>query len=132
MKFPLLSISTPQWTNFDSYYECLLMDPYVYSRDEQVFSDYWYSQKFCDCEGNVYRVVDKVPPEEKWRRIFSFLPNAYRMKMIFEMQDERWEIERLRKFLLDRLEEYEKFQEVDFSEWKQKVREGSAIADFYK
>jgi len=114
MNFPLINVSKKVWS-WHSAMEYLLQDEYIYTAKESYYEEYLQAQLFCDCNGNIFKVVDKVPPTEGWRKALRFLPNVYKTKIIFERTGKKMEVEELRNYLLEHVG---KMPKNDFrSEW---------------
>ena len=83
----------------------MLFDEFIYTNREDLFRQYYKDKEFCDCQGNVFKVVDKRPPVSFWRNFFQFLPNIYKVELRFIQENKKLTIDDLRDFILNRLEE---------------------------
>lgn len=110
MAFPIVnvSMSIEEWAD----YENIWYDKYLYTREDSVFNEYCKEMLFCDCHGFIYKAVGKAEPEA-WRNWFWFLPNVWKVEVIFEPTGKQMSIEELREFLLVRVSVLEKTDLID-------------------
>ena len=102
MKFPLLNISEPSW-NDEDVIEFILFDEFIYTNNETTFTRYLKDKLFCDCRGDIFIVKDKVPPIAWWRKAFKFLPNTYKVKLIFQKTGEKISVTELKNYMIERV-----------------------------
>lgn len=111
MRFPLINISEEKW-NAEELIEYFDFDGYFYSSNTELYKRYIEGKEYCDCNGDVYQVVDKIPPKQWWRRVFRFIPDFYREKLIFKKTGKRLELDELRKYVSERVRD---LSEDDFT-----------------
>lgn len=83
MRFPIANVSIKDWNPQEDYYNYILMDPYIYSSSDEFFESFYKNHKFVDSEGNIFKVVDRRIPESWWRKVFHFIPNFYKVTLLF-------------------------------------------------
>lgn len=98
MRFPIANVSY-EWNPKEDYTHYILMDPYVYTNNEQILNEFYLNQKFVDSEGNIYRIVDKRLPTSWWRKAFHFLPDVYRVTLLFYKTVDKMDLEQVRSFV---------------------------------
>ena len=98
MKYPAIDLSYVHWGN--SVNVPIYFDPIVYFIGFTSFERSYKNHLFCDAVGDLYLVVDMIPPKALWRRIFKFIPWVYKVELVFEKQDEPMSVEELRKHML--------------------------------
>ena len=120
MKYPALNISEKSWKGKDlelvAFY---LFDEFNYNNNVKTFQKYFLNKKFCDSNGEIYKISGRILPLQTWRRIFSFLPNVFKCQYTTEGTNEKLTLEEFRNYLLERISDLE---EDDLNrEWKAKV-----------
>ena len=120
MKYPALSISEKSWREKELELDAFVFfDEFNYNKNIKTFEKYFLNKKICDSKGEIYRITGRKLPDNVWRRFFSFLPNVYKCEYITERTNEKWTLENLRNYLLERISDLE---QDDFSqEWKTDV-----------
>jgi len=101
ISYPLISISDNKW-NEERLLDYILFDEYIYTDNLKVQQEV-KAKTYCDCNGNVFRIIKITPPAEKWRSFFKFVPNVYRHQLHFKKENQRLDLEKLRTYLLDRV-----------------------------
>lgn len=104
MKFPLLNISETNWNDEDTI-EYILFDEFIYTDKETIYERYLKNKLFCDCNGEIFIVKDKIPPVAWWRKTFRFLPNTYKVKLIFEKTEKKISVDELKNYMIERVNE---------------------------
>lgn len=105
MKYPMINISDKNWDKEDDLTVYMLFDEFIYTNQEDLFRQYYKDKEFCDCQGNVFKVVDRRPPVSFWRNFFRFLPNVYKVELSFIQENKKVTLDDLRTFMLERLDE---------------------------
>ncbi len=108
MKFPLLNVSKTVWSQY-SMEDYLLTDEYIYTANKEYFDRYLNDQLFCDCDGHIFKVVDKQTPKEGWRKALKFLPNVYKTKLIFEDTQTQMSVDELKYYMMNCVQELPSF-----------------------
>lgn len=103
MRFPIANVSIRDWNPQENYDHYILMDPYIYNKRDDFFRSFYKDHKFVDSEGNIFKVVDKRLPRSWWRRLFHFLPDVFRISLVFIKTGERMEMEDIREFVLKQI-----------------------------
>ncbi|MEQ9439201.1 MAG: hypothetical protein RIG62_09135 [Cyclobacteriaceae bacterium] len=104
MQFPMLNITDTQWRAEYDVSIYVLFDEFIYTDDDKLFSTYFQDKFFCDTHGQIYRVIGKRPPQQIWRRVFSFLPNVYKVTLLFKDTGEKMPLESVRHFMLTQMQ----------------------------
>ena len=105
MKFPVANVSLREWNPREDILLYVLIDPYIYRNDDKLYREFYYNQKFVDSEGEIYKIIDKRLPSSIWRSIFRFLPNVFKIELIFITTNEKMGIEEVREFYLHQIQE---------------------------
>jgi hypothetical protein len=114
MKFPIINISESYWS-YDDLMEYIRFNEYFYSSNQRLFERYALNKVFCDCDGQVYQVIGKIPPTQVWRKAFKFIPNVYKEKLVFQKTGRKLELDELRDYLISRVHD---LSQNDFTrEW---------------
>ncbi len=114
----MLCVSESTWGDEEPL-EFMDFDGFIYSSREDIFKHFCFQKTFCDCEGNLFKVVGKIPPTEWWRKAFRFLPNVYREKLMYEPAG-TMDVESLKRYLIDRVQELEQSEYLD--EWLEAIK----------
>lgn len=117
---PMINVSSNNWGEEADFLVFYLFDPLIRTKNKEVFDFYVNQKAFCDCKGDLYRVVDRVHPTNKWRRFFWFLPGVYRMPLVLKKLDHPMDLEEFRRFMLKRISELG--LEDFIREWSNEVR----------
>ena len=83
MKFPLIILTETNWQEEDLM-EYTRFDEFVYTDKQPLFDKFLKDKSFCDCDGCIFIVRDRIPPKQWWRKTLKFLPNIYRETLVFE------------------------------------------------
>ncbi|WMN11773.1 hypothetical protein QYS49_39570 [Marivirga salinae] len=105
IKYPMINISDKNWDKEDDLTVYMLFDEFIYTNQEDLFIQYYKDKEFCDCQGNVFKVVDRRPPVSFWRNFFRFLPNVFKVELSFIQENKKVTLDDLRTFMLERLDE---------------------------
>lgn len=100
MRFPIANVSIKDWNPEEDYTHYILMDPFMNKKNDALFEAFYKNQRFVDSEGNIFTIVDLKPPKAMWRRVFYFLPNAYRATFVFMKTEESMSLDQVRQFIL--------------------------------
>lgn len=103
----MLNVSDTNWANAVDFTQFCLFDQYIYTGSNRIFNLHYKDKVFCDCNGNLYKVVGKTPPTETWRNLLRFLPNTYRVTLELMPLNQTMQLEEFRQFVLDRLNSLE-------------------------
>ncbi|WP_417885680.1 hypothetical protein [Zunongwangia sp.] len=102
MKFPLLNISNPNWQKEEDLMSFLLLDNYSY-KDDIYFERYLKDELFCDCKGSIFKITGKKGTFRAYKKLFGFLPEIYKTRLIFEKTNTYISLEDFREYLMDRV-----------------------------
>lgn len=116
IQFPLLNISEKRWTA-DSWYESFVWDDYICS--DTYFDIYLRGKLFCDCSGKVYQISHQILPTAWWRKVFRFLPNVYKIELVFKEVPQSISLAELKEYVLVRIGDLP--ADETRAEWKRKV-----------
>ena len=104
MNFPLINISEPTWNDDKLDIVALIVfDPYAYTERPSFYDRYMVGKSFCDCNGEIFIYKKRILPESWWRKTFKFLPNVYKVKLIFESTGKTISVDELRNYLIERI-----------------------------
>lgn len=103
MNFPLLNITDTDWDPVRVESK-LIFGEFMNIRQE-LFDRFYQDKLYCDCKGNVYKVVGMISPTSLWSRVFYFVPMVYKSKLIFEETELRLTVDQLRNFVIQRISE---------------------------
>lgn len=107
MNFPMLNVTNKNWGNESDPSVFVLFDTFLYKSDEDFFREYYKDNLFCDSTGDLYKVTGKTAPTQAWRQLLRFIPNVYKMELQLKKVNRRMELEKLRQFMLDRINQFE-------------------------
>jgi hypothetical protein len=122
INFPLVNISIKKWSDDDitTYFE---YDRYYRSFNYFHFKSRILNNTFCDCNGNLFKVIDLIPPKSNWRRVFFLIPGVYKQEMVFENLNEQIHLEELREHMIDRVSQfYDKNKLFVTYQWIQQLK----------
>lgn len=125
INFPLVNISQRNWKSKEAP-EYFHYDGYYYSMDYIYFKSNVVNDIYCDCNGNLFQPKELIPPAAYWRKIFFFLPNVYKQKIIYENLNRHISVEELREFLMARVSElYKENKLYYYYEWKEHLKKAN-------
>lgn len=104
MKFPLQNISKSNLRDEDPL-NYILFDQFIYTDSEIFHNEYLKNQSFCDCLGDIYTIKNISLPTEWWRKAFKFLPNVYKVELIFQITGKRIKVDELKDYMIERIRE---------------------------
>ena len=112
IKFPAINISNPNFSKEEDLTSFLLLDALIYNDAEVYFQEYLKDNLFCDSNGKIYKITSKKHPKSILRKVFFFLPNIYKIELIFEATNEYMTLDDLRDFMIERVKSlgYGKFE----------------------
>jgi hypothetical protein len=70
IEYRIIRINSQTW--IDEEKAIPLFDGYIYTAKEKIFLDYYYDKEFADCKGDIYKIIDRIPPTSFWRNFFPF------------------------------------------------------------
>lgn len=126
MRFPIANISQ-EWNPQEDYLHYILMDPYIYNGSDQFFKDLYLNNKFVDSEGKIYQVVDKRLPTSWWRKAFHFLPDIYKVTLLFIKTEEKMDIEAVREFVSNQIVKIKKAEGTN--KWLGQIKKAKTIQE---
>jgi hypothetical protein len=103
MEFPITNISTTKWTSKEDPMLFMLDDPFIYTGDSQLYHDFYFQQKYVDSKGDVYVIVDRLLPTSFWKSALRFIPNTYKVELVFKPTNEKIDIETFRTYMIDKV-----------------------------
>ena len=116
MKFPILNISLKNWNNEDLDYSLILLEnDVIYTTDEYIYSNYLLNNKYIDSEGKIYRIIGKELPAS-WKKMFRFIPNFYKIKLIFEKTDDSLSVEDVKNYIRNNINKFNYIEDFE-KEW---------------
>ena len=112
IKFPAINISNPNFSKEEDLTSFLLLDAFIYSDTETYFKEYLKDNLFCDSNGKIFKITGKKEPRYLFKKVFFFLPNIYKIELIFEATIEYMTLDDLRDFMIERVKTlgYGKFE----------------------
>ena len=112
IKFPAINISNPNFSKEEDLTSFLLLDAFIYSDTETYFKEYLKDNLFCDSKGKIFKITGKKEPRYLFKKVFFFLPNIYKIELIFEATNEYMTLDDLRDFMIERVKTlgYGKFE----------------------
>lgn len=127
MKFPVANISIKNWNPKEDFLLYILMDKYIYRDNSQLYKTYFYNKEFVDSNGNIYKIVDQKKPTSLWRKIFKFLPNVFKIELIFKKTESKMDVENVKQFILRQIKNLPK-DETNNS-WIEKIKKSKTIQE---
>ncbi len=112
IRFPAINISNPNFNKEEDLTSFLLLDAFIYNDTESYFQEYLNEELFCDSHGKIFKTIGKKQPKSIFRKLFFFLPNIYKVELIFEATNEYITLDDLRDFMIERIKTlgYGKFE----------------------
>ena len=112
IKFPAINISNPNFSKEEDLTSFLLLDAFIYNDAEIYFQEYLKDNLFCDSDGKIFKIIGKKHPKSIFKKVFFFLPNIYKIELIFEATNEFMNLDDLRDFMIERVKTlgYGKFE----------------------
>ena len=126
MNFPLLNISVKNW-NSEDLMEYILFDKFIYTGKESLFNEFYKGQLFIDCNGQIYRALEKAELNQKWRNWLRFIPNIWKREIIFKPTGEAWTVAELRNHLVERVSELK--PDTHREKWKSDLKNAKTYSE---
>lgn len=128
IEFPILRINSKSWKDQEDLMP--LFDGYIYTSSDQVYYDYVHEKEFTDCKGDIYKVTGRVFPVSFWRRLFRFLPNVYKVKLIFIETGRKIELADFKTDLIAGIKRFDTTDTVETSDqWISQIQESKSIKE---
>ena len=124
INFPMIYVSDEKWDTEKDYDSIVLYDKYIHSTDEEYFKNDFYNNSFVDCDGVVFKVVDRQFPS-RMRQILRFIPTVCKVEIIFEKTGKRMTVEEVRSKILSRLEKLD--LDESLNDWIMSVKNAKTI-----
>ncbi len=102
INFPVLDISINEW-NLQNVSEIIFYDIYFYSNSYDLFEKLRLNHKIVDSKGNVFKIVKLQKKERNWMSFFK----QSKHEMIFELLDEKIDLDDLKDFMLKKMNNLE-------------------------
>ena len=129
MKFPIFNLSQYRWVN-ESIIDFALFNKFIFTDDDDYFNNWLKNIKFCDCDGTIFVIKDKMTPTQLWRKFFRFIPGIYEVTLQFEKTDESITFEEFKVFFLTK---HDVIQHKDIltKYWMDLVKKTESFEDLY-
>ena len=123
IQFPAVNINFKNWPELED--TNFLFDEFIYTKNIDIFKTYFENQYYADSRGKVFRLIAKKPPYELWRRLLRFLPNVFKVTLIFEPTDKTLSLNEFKHMLIGGINTYE---QDEFTEaWKLNIENSDSI-----
>jgi hypothetical protein len=122
MTFPLLNISAKKWESEDLT-DYIVFDKYIYTDKEEIFNKLYRDKLFIDSDGRIYKALKKAELTEKWRIFLRFIPNMWKREILFKSTGEKWTVDELRNFLLNRISKLK--TDTQTEDWKAELKKAT-------
>ena|GEM_PF-1640532 len=123
IKFPIINIAVENWNDLEDA-NCLFAE-FTYTDNNKLFNKFFHNQEFVDCTGKTFKIIGKELPKSSWRHVFKFLPNVFKVKLIFEKRDKVFELNEFKRLIATGIAQYEE-NELTFN-WLKRVKENNSI-----
>lgn len=128
IEFPIARINSKSWLDHEDLMP--LFDGYIYTSSDQVYYDYIHEKEFTDCKGDIYRVTGRIFPTSFWRRFFWFVPNVYKVKLIFRKTGRIIELEDFKKDLIAGIRRFDTSDTVESGNaWINEIQNSKSIKE---
>lgn len=104
IEFPVVNIDFKNWPELEE--SNFLFDEFIYTDDEGVFKIFYKNQLYVDSKGKIYKLIGKQRPRELWRRVLRFLPNAFKVVLLFEPTNKTLSINEFKQLMLKGIDNY--------------------------
>lgn len=126
--YPIIRINSHTW--LDEEEAIPLFDGFIYTAKKGIFIDYYLNKEFADCKGEIYKVIDRIPPTSFWRNLLRFLPGVYKMKLIFRKTDRRIELEELKNDIIQGILRFDTADTKEITEkWIEEIKNSENIKE---
>ena len=88
-----------RWVD-ESITDLALFSNFIYTDDDNYFNTHLKNNKFCDCNGIIYIIKDKISPTQLWRKFLKFIPGVFKVTLLFEKTDESITFKQFKVFFL--------------------------------
>lgn len=68
--YPIIRINSQTW--LDEEEAIPIFEGFIYSANEKIYRDYYLNKEFADCKGDIYKIIDRIPPTSVWRNLLRF------------------------------------------------------------
>ncbi len=127
MKFPIANISIKNWNPEEDVLLYILLNKYIYRDDNQLYQSFFYNKEFVDSNGDIYLLVDQKKSTSLLRKIFKFLPNVFKIELIFKKTKNKMDIENVREFILRQIGKMPK--DANHANWIEQIKNAKKIQE---
>ncbi len=121
IKYPVLNISVLEW-NYEIANELIFENDIYHSNDKIFFDTYIQGHKYVDCNGDVYKVIGRVPVKNLWKCFFLM----HKYKVLFEKSDVKISMEELRNLMVERVNRLDWKNDIKH-EWIGRLKQAKTI-----
>jgi len=126
MKYPILNITIKEWNNSEiDYSVILLFEGAIYTSDEDIYTRFFLNNKYVDSNGFIYKIIGKKSPTP-WKKIFSFLPNFYKVKLNFEKTEETISISELKSLIVNNIKSFDSLEDFE-NNWLNRIKKAKTF-----
>ncbi|TPG32645.1 hypothetical protein [Flavobacterium pectinovorum] len=115
ISFPVLDISINEW-NIENISEIIFYDIYFHNKSYELFEELRLNHKVIDSKGNIFKIIKLQNREISW--IIFFVKS--KQEMIFELLEETSDLDDLKDFMLNKINNLE-VNEYKFK-WIEKIK----------
>ena len=124
IQFPALNIDTQ---NAQKLAETgLLFDQFIYTDSPTIFDTYYAQQKYVDSKGDIYQLIAKQPTTVWWRRLLRFLPNTYKVTLLFQATGDRLTLDETKAKVLEVVQQLTQDDQAR-TQWIADIRTANSI-----
>jgi hypothetical protein len=127
MKFPIANISIKNWNPEEDILLYILLNKYIYRDDNQLYQSFFYNKEFVDSNGDIYLLVDQKKSTSLLRKIFKFLPNVFKIELIFKKTKNKMDIENVREFIQRQIGKMPK--DANHVNWIEQIKNAKKIQE---
>ena len=126
--YPIIRIDSKTW--IDEEEAIPLFDGFIYTAKEKIFKDYYFNKDFADCKGDIYKVIDKIPPTSFWRNFLRFLPGVYKVRLIFRKTNRIIKHDELKSDIIQGIKRFDSADTKDITEkWIKEIMKSENIKE---
>ena len=128
INYPVTKVNSKNWIDHEDLLP--LFDKYLYTSKEKIFNDYFHNKEYVDCEGNVFKIIGRIPPTNFWRKLFKFIPRVYKIELIFKNTDRNIELNELKEDLISGIKRFDSDEtRKESKEWILEIKRAKSIRE---
>ncbi|WP_431110769.1 hypothetical protein [Winogradskyella poriferorum] len=128
IEYPMIRVNSSTWIDYEELFP--LFNGYMYATKDEVFKSYFFNKEFVDSKGNTFKVVDRIPTTNFFRKLFKFLPGVYREKLVFKRINKKLKLESFKEDIIRGIKKFDSDATKKISEsWIDQIKKSNTFGE---